>query len=135
MGSDRAFGRTSCFMRFHLKNLPDLYGSRRGPAVRAALVALLAIQIAAPPQLSSFNAAAHWQELDEQQDGESNESDSEQSLPELIGPASNRPPRAEARIVSRPIASPRPRARNAFDRISAPAELVHRNGAGGPLRC
>jgi hypothetical protein len=115
--------------------LARLCGRATGSAVIAALVALLAVQVAVPPQLSSFDSQANWQEIDEEEDGEPNESSGEQGLPEFISPACSRPQRAESRFVQRVAATIAHRGQKSLTEFSIPAELVHRNGAGGPLRC
>jgi len=105
------------------------------PALIAVLVGLLAVQVAVPPQLSGFVSQENWQEFDEQEDSEPGESNGEQSLPEFAGAASFRPQRAESRFIQRITPFAAPRARKALGDFLTAAEMAHRNGTGGPLRC
>jgi hypothetical protein len=115
--------------------LPRLCSRTIGHVVTAALVVLLAVQVAVPPQLSGFDSPANWQEYDEQEeDGEPDESSGQQGLLEFVGPVCSGAPRSQPRFFQRIITSASQLGVKSRTN-PIPAELANRNGAGGPLRC
>jgi hypothetical protein len=102
-------------------------------AVMAALIALLAIHVAPPPRLSALDSQETCEEFEEEADP--CESDGEQNLPEFVGPASSSLQRCESRLTQRFAVSVAQRGPASRTNSFPPAEIAHRNGTGGPLRC
>jgi hypothetical protein len=116
----------------HLLN--SIYENPVFSTILAALVVSMAVQVAPSPRLFGFDSQETYEEFEEE-GADPAESDGEQSLPELAGLASCGPQRCESRCVQRLALSLRQRRTGARVNLSLPAELAHRNGAGGPLRC
>jgi hypothetical protein len=124
-------------MKFAINHFLQSFCARpAGSVVIAVLVALMALQVAAPPRLAGFDSKETYEEFEEE-GADPSESDGEQCLPEFVGPVASRPRRPDSESVQKfaaSIAHPQ-RGLAAVARPSLPAELAHRNGIGGPLRC
>jgi hypothetical protein len=105
-----------------------------GSAIMAALIVLMAFQVAVPPHLAGFESEGTYEEFEEE-DVDPSESTGEQSLPEFVGPLSSAPQRTESRFIQRFSAAVSQRRQKSFIENCFAAELSHRNGMGGPLRC
>jgi len=109
---------------------------RAGSTLWLLLLAVVAIQIAAPTPLASLNGTVSYQDPEaDSEPVEPSEADSQQSPLEFCGAIALRIRRPEADFIRRFVGkSPRHGWRSAAG-PSIPAELLHRNGVGGPLRC
>jgi len=116
----------------HLLN--SVYANPVFSTILAALIISMAVQVAPPPRLFGFDSQESYEEFEEE-GADPTESDGEQSLPELAGLASSGPQRCESRCIQRLALSLRQRRIGCRINLSLPAELAHRNGTGGPLRC
>src|SRR5262245_19798254 len=112
----------------------SIYDKLAVSAAMAALIVLMAFQVAAPPRLAAFDSEASYEEFEEE-DADRSESSGEQSLPEFVGPLSCAPQRTESRFVQRISAAFSQRRQKSFIENCFAADLAHRNGMGGPLRC
>jgi len=114
--------------------LNSVYAKPIVSAIMAVLIVLMAFQVAAPPRLAAFDSEGTYEEFEEE-DADPCESSGEQSLPEFVGSLSSVPQRAESRFVQRVSAAfSQRRQKSSIDNCFA-ADLAHRNGIGGPLRC
>src|SRR4051812_42895936 len=112
--------------------LPTLCGRRLPSVLWCMLVAVLAANVAAPRQVAALCAAVDCEESGEDRD--SDEAAGEQELSLIFAPAS--PVRRTHTVMMRPQVSLRARRiQRAVVETSLRAELAHRNGLGGPLRC
>ena len=112
--------------------LPMLCGRRLPSALWCVLVAVLAANVGAPRQVVALCAAVDYEESGEDRD--SDETAGQQELSLTFAPAGR--VRRTDTVVMRPQAGLRARRiQRAAVGVCLCAELAHRNGLGGPLRC
>src|SRR5262245_30114292 len=122
-------------MRIALSHLLNsIYAKPVVSAMMAVLIVSMAFQVATPPRLAAFDSEGTYEEFEEE-DADPSESSGEQCLPEFVGSLSSAPQRAESRFFQRLSAAFSQRRQKSFIENCFAAELAHRNGIGGPLRC
>ena len=121
---------TSCYIRRCANWLRWVLG--------AAVLGILIFQMAVPPRLAALELSTTYQEFEEDSEPtEETETDGEQFLFELSGPQSVRTRQPGTRLTKRYLTNANSPFRSASCSASPSiaAELIGRNGIGGPLRC